>query len=59
MEYIFKQSFFKRFKYHYNAILNLLDDMKLKRFEDKRVLFPRPDEVYVITAGYIAVYDHR
>jgi len=33
--------------------------MKLKRFEDKRVLFPRPDEVYVITAGYIAVYDHR
>lgn len=59
MEYLFKLSFFKRFKYHYNAILNLLDDMKLKRFEDKRVLFPRPDEVYVITAGYIAVYDHR
>jgi hypothetical protein len=33
--------------------------MKLKKFEDKKVLFPRPDEVYIITAGYIAVYDHR
>jgi len=39
--------------------MNLIDDFKLKKIEDKRVLFPRTDKVYIITAGYIAVYDHR
>lgn len=33
--------------------------MKFNKFSEKNVLFPKHDEIYIITAGYIAVYDHR